>query len=472
MQVNNHIYFMSCIFIVLTLLTGCSLPAQTPGVTAVFSPIPPSHTPQPSSTPTRVPTQPPTATVTSSPTVTSTATPQPLVHRIAIRIVDGVGEFYDRNTGVKFVPRGNNYIHVATQLAYGGNAFTNTSTFNTDLYNPKEADAVLSRMQSEGYNAVRVFIQGNCEDYCIGDPVEGLRDAYIANMVDFLQKAKSHGIFVILTGDDEPISPYYDQLLHTNLSEDFGYANRDFLTSGGILVAKAYWGDLVDALASQNAPIDYILAYELRNELFYELNSPPLSYRTGKIETANGKTYDMASAEDRLHMMDENLLLWIDQTRTAILEHDPTALVTIGFFVPQRPNSARQGDPRWIETRPVIWESSLDFIDLHPYPRYNFGLASYVENFGMTGMQAKPIIMGELGAARSIFYTEITAARVLQNWQVESCRYGFDGWLLWTYNKIDEGFYYGLSGDGEIDTVLAPANRPDPCQPGDFDFFK
>jgi len=171
-------------------------------------------------------------------------------------------------------------------------------------------------------------------------------------------------------------------------------------------------------------------------------------------------------------MMDENLLLWIDETRNAILEHDPTALVTIGFFVPQRPNSARQGDQRWIETRPVIWESSLDFIDLHPYPGYNFNLAKYVENFGMTGMQAKPIIMGELGAAREKFPSEITVARVLQDWQVESCQYGFDGWLLWTYNKIDESFYYGLSGNGEIDKVLAPHNRPDPCQPADFDFLQ
>ena len=472
MKVNNHIYFLASIFFALFLLAGCSLPAQTPGLTVALSLIPPSSTPEPSSTPTHVPTKPPTATLTRSPTVTFTATPQPLVHRIAIRIVDGVGEFYDRNTGENFVPRGNNYIHVASQQAYGGSTFTNTSTFNTDLYDPVEADAALSRMQEQGYNVVRVFIQGNCSDYCIGDPVEGLRDAYIANVVDFLQKAKSHGIFVILTGDDEPISPYYDQLLTSSWSPDFGYTNRDFLTSGGILVAKAYWGDLVNALASQNAPLDFLLAYELRNELFYELNSPPLGYPNGAYMTANGKSYDMASTEERQRMMDENLLLWIDETRNAILEHDPTALVTIGFFVPQRPNSARQGDQRWIETRPVIWESSLDFIDLHPYPGYNFNLAKYVENFGMTGMQAKPIIMGELGAAREKFPSEITVARVLQDWQVESCQYGFDGWLLWTYNKIDESFYYGLSGNGEIDKVLAPHNRPDPCQPADFDFLQ
>ena len=91
----------------------------------------------------------------------------------------------------------------------------------------------------------------------------------------------------------------------------------------------------------------------------------------------------------------------------------------------------------------------------------------------MAGMEEKPIIMGEYGAARSSFSTETAAARALHDWQVESCKYGFDGWLLWTWDGEEQSdFYNALSGQGQIDQVLAPANRPDPCQPGDFPFFE
>jgi hypothetical protein len=34
-------------------------------------------------------------------------------HRIGIRVANGVGEFYDRTTNQRFVPRGNNYIRLA-----------------------------------------------------------------------------------------------------------------------------------------------------------------------------------------------------------------------------------------------------------------------------------------------------------------------------------------------------------------------
>lgn len=443
------------------ILAGCGTPAVTP--TTPFTP-----TTAPSTA-----TEPPTPTATKVPTATVAPTPTSPEHRIAIRTVNGIGEFYDRLSGEKFIPRGNNYIRLASQRGFSGETFYYHSTFNTNLYNPAEVEAGLSKMQEEGYNVVRVFMQGSCKDYCLGDPAGGLSAGYIANVSDFLQKAKSHDIYVILTIDAEPGTSYYFKLLDSTWSEDFGGTNKNILTGGGILVGRVFWKDLIDELLRQNAPLDSILAYELRNELFFEANATPLSYSSRSVRTANGKTYDMASTEDRQRMMDENLLYWIDQIHSAILERDPTALVTVGFFVPQGPNPTRIGDPRLIETRPVIWGSSLDFIDLHPYPGFGFKLSQYVENFGMAGMEEKPIIIGEFGAARSSYPSEAMTARALHDWQVDSCQYGFDGWLLWTWDTSEQtDFYNGLTGSGEIDQVLAPANRPDPCQAGIFDFFE
>jgi dsDNA-specific endonuclease/ATPase MutS2 len=40
-------------------------------------------------------------------------------------------------------------------------------------------------------------------------------------------------------------------------------------------------------------------------------------------------------------------------------------LVSVGFFHPQAPNPSRIGDPRVVVSAPAIWQSQLDFIDLH-----------------------------------------------------------------------------------------------------------
>jgi endo-1,4-beta-mannosidase len=385
-------------------------------------------------------------------------------HRIAVRLVDGNGEFYDRLTGHKFVPRGNNFIRVDQMESYSGEMMYYHSTFNLNYYDPQMVEDSLRKMHEQGYNVVRVFLNGNCKQNCIGDDTGGLSDNYIANVADFLNKAKSYDIYVLLATDAEPATQYYINMLDTTWSEDFAPPNNYHLRGGGVLVGKEFWQDFITELLAQNAPTDVIFAYELRNEAFFERNSPPLNHTAGMVSTANGESYDMALEEDRRLMLEENLVYWIDEIRAAILERDPTALVTVGFFVPQEPNPARQGDSRLALTIPAIWKSQADFIDLHPYPDPGLNMKQYVENFGIRDMLEKPIIMGEFGANRGIYASSRSAASALVNWQIESCKYGFDGWLLWTWDILDDPYFYSaLEDNGKISLALAPANRPDPC---------
>jgi F5/8 type C domain len=128
--------------------------------------------------------------------------------------------------------------------------------------------------------------------------------------------------------------------------------------------------------------------------------------------------------------------------------------------------------PRRIRTYPAIWNSSADFIDLHPYPG-GYNLGQLVENFEMQGFNAKPVLMGELGAARNDYASAARVALGLHDWQVDSCNYGFDGWLLWTWDSSEQaGFYNGLDDGGLINQALAPVNRPDPCAARAFEFFE
>jgi hypothetical protein len=150
--------------------------------------------------------------------------------------------------------------------------------------------------------------------------------------------------------------------------------------------------------------------------------------------------------------------------RAAILQKDPTALVSVGFFHPQEPNPARIGDPRLAVTEAAIWQSQADFIDLHAYAGGELSLRQYVENFGLNDMQQKPVIMGEFGGEVSRFVSADLAAQRLMNWQVESCRYGFDGWLFWTWDANEQpDFFNALMDGGRIEKVLAPLTRPDAC---------
>ncbi len=408
------------------------------------------------------------------PPTTNPVTPPPLVastHRIGVRTVDGIGEFYDLQSGTKFIPRGNNYVRLEVMDMAGGNSLQYHSTFNDNLYDPSHLEEALVRMQAEGYNMVRVFIQGSSAKGSVGNPDGGISASYAANLVDFLKKAQTHNMYVILTTDSEPATDYYNAILNSSWSEDFSGCNFNYMTQGGVQVAQQFWTDLIDELIRQNAPLDAIFAYELRNELDFDTSAKPLSYTSGTVQTANGESYDMASAEEKQRMMDENLVFWLDHVREAILKHDPTALVAAGFIVPDEPNPWPIA-PRFIRTYPAAWQSSLDFLDFHPYPG-GYALDKLAENYHMTGMEEKPVIMGEFGTARSSYTSEASAARALHDWQVDSCNYGFDGWLLWTWDSVEQPeFYSGISGEGLIDQVLSPLNRPDACQAGDFDFFE
>jgi len=409
---------------------------------------------------------------TASKTETTTQSPgRPvgaMAHRIGIRQVDGTGEFFDRETGEKFFPRGNNYVRLDPQKREDGSIQTYHSVFDPGLYDKQELTIALKEMHDLGYNIVRVFISQNT----IGTDNDGLNKETMGNIIDFLQLSKEYHLYVIFTQDWLP-GGKYGRILSEDCCETFDMNNANFLPQAGLQANIAYFQDFANYLIDHDAPIDMVFSYELRNEMFFDMDFPPLSMASGQVTALDGNTYDMSSMEDKKRMIDNNVVLWIDKVRTAILEIDPTALVSVGFFWPQEPNPARVGDERYINTGPAIWESQLDFIDLHPYPAGELTFLQYVENFGIKDMQEKPIIMGEFGASTNEVPSVSKAVSILMDWQVQSCEYGFDGWLLWTWDIYENNDFYSAKSDqGQIGEALAPINRPDPCQSAQFEFIE
>ena len=385
----------------------------------------------------------------------------PLDHLIGIRVVNGVGEFYNRATGSKFVPRGMNYIRLAQQTKVDGSSTFGHSLFDPDKYNSSRVGSDLQKMHADGYNVIRVFLSPDT----MGTASDGLSPAYMENIVDLLNHAMQNQIYVMFTLDWIP-GGKYGSILSADCCSTFALMNANFLPPAGLKANQTFYQDFIRELLKLNAPTEYIFSYQLRNEMFYDTDQPPLSFSSGVVKTANGKSYDMSKSLDKDLMVSENIVYWIDEMRTSILEVDPTALVSVGFFQPQKPNPSRIGDPRLVVTEPVIWQSTVDFVDLHAYPGFELNLKQHVENYGIKDMQEKPIIMGEFGGEISRFPSIEAAAQAFINWQVESCKYGFDGWIFWTWDLTEQpDFFNALMNDGAINGVIAPLARPDPCSP-------
>ena len=388
-------------------------------------------------------------------------------HRIAVRTgSDGLAELYDRATGSTFIARGNNFVRLATLTDYNGGTTFYHSTFNVGLYDAVGAETALALMRARGFNAVRVFLDGCCIG-TIGDPAGGLASAYLANVVDFLQRAKQHSIYVIFTQDWLPAQGGYDPPCPQYPL--FDGVNLLNLCAGGVAASRLFQRDFVQGLVTRGAPLETVLAYELRNEYYYEGSSAPLSLTSGTVVAANGSTYDMSDATARQRMMDEGLVYFTDQVGGAIREVDPTALVTVGFFWPQTPNPTRIGDTRLISVYPAMATSTADFVDIHGYSiPGEISFDQLMQNYGLVGLQqSKPVVMGEFGAFQNGYALIGDAAAALQAWQIAGCAYHLRGWLLWSWDDYEQppGLWNDQAGDGSIDSALAPAVRPDPCIP-------
>jgi hypothetical protein len=381
-------------------------------------------------------------------------------HPIGVRTGDGSGQFFDRRTGRTFHPRGPTY------LQSGVDALPRPALFAPGEFDEQAVARDLQEMRALGFNTVRVFIDA-CRPPapCITLPDGRLDPDYMGNLATFLRIAEENDLFVLLASNDVPELGYAARL---PCCEPFGgYRNSLYLSREGVEIARQYWRDVIVALRGNAAPLESVLAYEITQEQFVLSDIPPLSLDTGTITTGNGRTYDLADETARQSMVEDNLLHHIAEVRRTIGELDPTALVTMGFFVPSGPNRARSDDNRVVLTNRVVQESALDFVDIHAYPRDELSLEEAAENFGIRGTEAKPVVMGEFGGVVGWYPSARAAADDLVAYQVESCALGVDGWLHWLWEDTVTDVFGSLVEGGVINEALSPRHRPDPCRAGE-----
>ena len=393
--------------------------------------------------------------------------PNPLEHRIAARAVAGDGQFYDRATGLRFVPRGATYTRLGPIQTPDG-VITYHTTFQAGTYDAARAETALRQMAQYGYNTVQVEVHG-CADRCVADPATGaLSGPYLDNVADFIRRARSNNLFVMLRTDDLPHgSSYSNYLFVDHWRADIASVNAQFLTAEGIEANRRYYRDLIQALIARGAPLSNIVGYAIRGEAYMDPTIPPFTTASGFLTAANGQTYDLGNAQDVARMVDDAFVYFVDQIRAAILAVDPSALVGIGFFAPQTPHPWRVGDTRLTATRGLVTRSTADFVDFHPYPGEELTLAQFMENYGVDRRPARVLMMSEFGAYKRTYGSAARAAQANADWQSESCQYGYDGWLWWTWDTVEQDppLWAAIEDNGTVAQALSPRTRPDPCAP-------
>lgn len=381
---------------------------------------------------------------------------------IAVRQVNGRGELYTIRDGVRFIPRGNDYLHFDPSmvlLLYGQVGY-GRSTLNATLYDPVKTEQALANMELRGYNAVRIFLDILHVGDIGNETGTGLADKYISNLADFMTRAKAHHIFVFPIFEELPWVGGYKDFITTDLQTNFGTYNVQILTQPGVKSCQQFWTDLIRALVAAHAPMDSLLAYELMGEFYIDNSMPPMDKTSGTIQTANGTTYDLSDTTARVALQNDNMLFYAKAMRDAIRSLSPSAVVAMGFFEYNGTNP-----PPF----PAIANSKVDFVDLHGSPDTSgTTVDQFIAGWQVNGDFRKPIIMGEYDGFTDVFPTTAQAADGLKAWQVAACSAGFSGWMLWTWDTAPNelpglNIWSALSGNGEINQALAPVNRPNPC---------
>ena len=347
----------------------------------------------------------------------------------------------------------------------GGGTVFSSSTFAVGAYDAAAAEAALAAMEADGYDAVRIFLDVTCATGCLTSHAlpDDLSRPYLANLVNFLTRAKTHEIYVLIAAEALPYGSLYETNASNGHGPDFGGENIQYLTANGAEWNGRFWVALIQAMNELGAPLDAVWGYELVAEQFYRDTSPPLNLGSGVVSTGNGLTYNMGVPGQKRLMMDENLVWWADQVRSAILSVDSTALVGMGFLWPQGPNPTRVGDSRVVSAKPVIDSSALDFFDVHLHPGLDLTFPQYMQNYELTTPAVKPIVLGEFGGFKIAYNAASDVEWSLESLQAESCAYGLDGWLHWSWDTTEYGsgermLWNGDASGGVIDHGLGPSS--------------
>ena len=377
------------------------------------------------------------------------------------------GAFVDNRTGEPFSPRGFNYIRLFPGRSH--------DTFDPEHYDAEAVDKVLQRWQEDGFNVVRVFLNSHARlpGSIAATGQDGLSTAYVANVADFLDRAREHRIAVMLCTESFPLAaPYSDGLRKQAMLDP---TNAQYLATGPIEAKARFLRDLIAQLhAASPTCLAAIFSYDLQNEFCFHCREP-FTLTSGELTAANGKTYTLP--EERQELADDGAVYFIDRMVDAIAEAHPDALVSASVFTYAAVDRTGPGDFRvkqagWqnrVPFRPVaILRSKADFLDLHFYAadaeawQRDLDSIEFDQVRRLAAERGKPMIVGEFGAFKRPFPSVESAAAWMGALAGRFSQKGFVGWIYWTYDTHEqsEQLWHACDGGSAIYRELKKTFAP------------
>ncbi len=390
--------------------------------------------------------------------------------RIAVR----GGRFVEAATRRPFVPRGFNYIRLRT-FEKDGTKHLWHDTLNPASYSPERTEAMFRDVEKRGFNVVRIFLDhmpgaGFVER--AGD--EGLSAPYMRNLLDFLERARSHHVYVIPCFCYLPDAARY----RTGAPPDnIRGGNQQYLHPEHADARARYMADVCEAIKKHDPDLlSAVLAYELENESHFMATEEPFSLTSGKVKWG-GKEYDAADPADLQRLADDGIVAAIAAAHRRVIRVDRQALVGASVFTFQAvgrsgPGKLREDktpDPRFPARPLAIARSKSAYVDVHFYPMKpdtldgDYRSIEFAELREACRKAGKPMIVGEIGAFKFAYADLPSAAEAMRTSLDRLLRDGFSGFLYWTYDNMEQSdmLWDALAGKGEIMEALERAGRPD-----------
>ncbi len=382
------------------------------------------------------------------------------------RIAVGNGRFVESGSQRSFYPVGFNYIRLRPKWH---------GTFAPGRYDGRRASEMLADLAENGFNTVRVFIDPATGEGIVRQfDAEGLSAAYMANVLDFLARARREGIYTVFSLLGLPAARPYNELVGREKNRWWA-GNKMYLDKRYHQAKARYISDFVRAIRDHDpALLSAVLACELDNETTLRADGP-FAQGQGRFRGPDGKTYDLSSNEQLQALADASVQMWADACVAAVRQVDPEMLVSVNVFTFRAVGRAGPGDLLDAETRDrrfparplALVETDLDYIDIHFYPFSAKTLPADLESIEFDALRpaaekaGKPLIMGEFGAFKNNWKTVEQAEAAMRSHLRAVLDLGFSGFLYWTYDTDEQERLWNARSDrGQIFEMLRGFTRP------------
>ncbi len=390
----------------------------------------------------------------------------PLIVNAIPRIKIKNNQFINSETSETFTPRGFNYV----RLRPTNSGHVVHANFDPLYYNIPEIEAMLQDLKTNKFNVVRTFLDVT---YPFGlfetNIATRFSPNYMTNVIDFLQRANNHEIYVIFTFDMWG-PPAESWLFRGPLSQaKVTGVNWLYFREGAAETRAALLSEFASEIKNTDPELlPGILSYEIQNELCYFMDYEPLSLTNGTF-TYNTETFYLSSEKDLQKLMDAQAINLCNHCVTEVQKIDAEAFVSVSVFTfnavgrtgPVYLKSDTTLDSR-VPARPLaLTKSKLDFVDIHVYPHTTISVQKDFKSIDFEEVKkdcqrtGKPLFLGEFGAFKDNFPVIDDAASEMAMFAKKSFQRSFDGWAYWTYDTDEQPpLWNGKSENGEIFDAL------------------